>query len=116
MASGEGSRHEQRPASDHRPHRGSAGPRRRWSARTLDEEVFSERLSGVRISHATPEQPEDMVPSSPPSPRPAARRCPAEEGTATATNPSTGGQTRSPPSVGSACEHADLPKERGDGP
>uniref|UniRef100_A0ABD2W213 Uncharacterized protein n=1 Tax=Trichogramma kaykai TaxID=54128 RepID=A0ABD2W213_9HYME len=47
--------------SDHRPHRGSEGPRRRWSARTLDEEVFSERLSGARIPHAMPERPEDMA-------------------------------------------------------
>uniref|UniRef100_A0ABD2XST0 Reverse transcriptase domain-containing protein n=1 Tax=Trichogramma kaykai TaxID=54128 RepID=A0ABD2XST0_9HYME len=47
--------------SDHRPHRGSAGPRRRWSARTLDEEVFSERLSDARIPHATPERQEDMA-------------------------------------------------------
>uniref|UniRef100_A0ABD2X0I8 Reverse transcriptase domain-containing protein n=1 Tax=Trichogramma kaykai TaxID=54128 RepID=A0ABD2X0I8_9HYME len=47
--------------SDHRPHRGSAGPRRRWSARTLDEEVFSERLSGTRIPYAMPERLEDMA-------------------------------------------------------
>uniref|UniRef100_A0ABD2WZF5 Uncharacterized protein n=1 Tax=Trichogramma kaykai TaxID=54128 RepID=A0ABD2WZF5_9HYME len=47
--------------SDHRPHRGSAGPRRRWSARTLDEEVFSERLSGTRIPYAMSERLEDMA-------------------------------------------------------
>uniref|UniRef100_A0ABD2WW19 Endonuclease/exonuclease/phosphatase domain-containing protein n=1 Tax=Trichogramma kaykai TaxID=54128 RepID=A0ABD2WW19_9HYME len=105
--------------SDHRPHRGSEGPRRRWSARTLDEGVFSERLSGARIPHAMPDRDRRTwrVPLSPPSLRPAARRCPAEEGAAAAAaSPSTGGRTRSPPSVGSACELADLPKERGVGP
>ncbi|CAB0045244.1 unnamed protein product [Trichogramma brassicae] len=49
--------------SAHRPHRSSACPRRRWSARTLDVEAFSERLSGVRIPNvnATPGHPEDMA-------------------------------------------------------
>uniref|UniRef100_A0ABD2XPT0 Reverse transcriptase n=1 Tax=Trichogramma kaykai TaxID=54128 RepID=A0ABD2XPT0_9HYME len=47
--------------SGHRPLRTSAGPRSGWSARTLDEEAFSERLSGVTIPHTTPEHPEDMA-------------------------------------------------------
>ncbi|KAL7298855.1 hypothetical protein TKK_0007965 [Trichogramma kaykai] len=47
--------------SDHRPHRGLEGPRWRWSASTLDEEVYSERLSGARIPHAMSERPEDMA-------------------------------------------------------
>ncbi|CAB0040772.1 unnamed protein product [Trichogramma brassicae] len=36
--------------SGHRPLRTSAGPRRGWSARTLDEEAFSERLSACSAS------------------------------------------------------------------
>ncbi|CAB0036726.1 unnamed protein product [Trichogramma brassicae] len=71
--------------SDHRPitfnlsvHRSSAGPRRRWSARTLDKEAFSERLSSVRIPHATPSTRRTWwLPSSPPLPKPAACRYPA---------------------------------------
>ncbi|CAB0041842.1 unnamed protein product [Trichogramma brassicae] len=47
--------------SVHRPYRSSAGPRWRWSTRTLDEEAFFERLSDVRIPHATPEHPEYMA-------------------------------------------------------
>ncbi|CAB0038210.1 unnamed protein product [Trichogramma brassicae] len=49
--------------SVHRPPGIPAGPRCGWSARTLDEETFSERLSGVRIPHTTPEHPEDMAAS-----------------------------------------------------
>ncbi|CAB0031184.1 unnamed protein product [Trichogramma brassicae] len=49
--------------SAHRPHRSSAGPRRRWCARKLDVEAFSERLSRARIpnANATPGHPEDMA-------------------------------------------------------
>ncbi|CAB0030695.1 unnamed protein product [Trichogramma brassicae] len=49
--------------SAHRPHKSSACPRRRWSARTLDVEAFSEQLSGVRIPNvnATPGHTEDMA-------------------------------------------------------
>ncbi|CAB0036930.1 unnamed protein product [Trichogramma brassicae] len=49
--------------SAHRPHRSSAGPRRRWCARKLDVEAFSERLSSARIpnANATPGHPEDMA-------------------------------------------------------
>ncbi|CAB0037466.1 unnamed protein product [Trichogramma brassicae] len=49
--------------SAHRPHRSSAGPRRRWCARKLDVEAFSEQLSGARIpnANATPGHPEDMA-------------------------------------------------------